>query len=133
MNTGKKTVDTEKETASGREPNRDFKAGFHEPSPTYKKRPEPNNNKEERKTKDPRKESSSQLVKKQPGTLSKAQREKATGFYCIGDLPFYLFFHAKSKQWSKVDFSEESFYKGGLKYPSIIRLGKTDEIILTGG
>lgn len=35
--------------------------------------------------------------------------------------------------WSKIDFSEESAYKGCLKYPSVVRIQQTDCIILTGG
>ena len=30
------------------------------------------------------------------------------GFYCVGDLPFMLFYKCDTKVWSKIDFSEES-------------------------
>lgn len=88
---------------------------------------------EEKKIVSVKKKPSSKLSKKQSGVITEVQRKNATGFYCIGDLPFLLFYHSISKSWSKVEFSEESNYKGGLKYPSIIRLGQTDQIILTGG
>lgn len=65
--------------------------------------------------------------------LSPSQAEKATGIYCVGDLPFLLFYHCKSKEWSKIEFSEESTYKGGLKYPCVVRIPKTETIIFTGG
>jgi hypothetical protein len=57
----------------------------------------------------------------------------ASGLYCIGDLPFLLFFECLAKSWTKIEFSEESVYKGGLKYPSVICLKDKGVIILTGG
>lgn len=63
----------------------------------------------------------------------KIDKDKLTGLYCIGDLPYLLFYHCYTKKWSKMDFTEDSIYKGGLKYPSIVRLGDSDTIILTGG
>ena len=65
--------------------------------------------------------------------VSKVEKEKATGLYCIGDLPFLMFYHCHSKKWSKIEFSEESMYKGGLKYPSLVRIPGTESIVLTGG
>ena len=56
-----------------------------------------------------------------------------SGLYCIGDLPFLLFYECLSKNWSKLDYSEDSVYKGGLKYPSVICLKEKGVIILTGG
>lgn len=57
----------------------------------------------------------------------------ASGLYCIGDLPFLLFYECLAKTWTKIEFSEESVYKGGLKYPSVICLKDKGVIILTGG
>jgi hypothetical protein len=61
------------------------------------------------------------------------KKQIESGLYCIGDLPFLLFFECGSKTWSKQEFSEESVYKGGLKYPSVICLKDKGVIILTGG
>ena len=110
-----KTVDTDKGTASGRTAGPDFKFRNHDPSPTFHNQPHEEEEKFE-----------TQVV-------TKAEREKAAGLYWIGDLPFLLFYHCKNKKWRKIEFSEESRYKGDLKYPSIIRLNKSDTIILTGG
>lgn len=55
------------------------------------------------------------------------------GFYCVGDLPFMLFYKWDTKVWSKINFSDESAYKGGLKYPSVVRIIDTNTVILTGG
>ena len=64
---------------------------------------------------------------------AKPINEEFKGLYWIGDLPFYLFYHCKSKVWTKTDFAEESAYKGGLKYPCAVRMDKQDIIIFTGG
>ena len=58
---------------------------------------------------------------------------KHHGFYWVGDLPFMLFYRWDEKIWSKIDFNENSAYKGGLKYPSVVRICKSDTIVFTGG
>jgi len=131
-NTGKNTVDTDKGTVSGRDPATDYKPGYSDSSPNFMKNRMRNRKEEEKKAAHER-HRPNQVARRQSGIASQAQRENATGFYCIGDLPIMLFYHTQSKKWSKIEFSEESLYKGGLKYPSIMRLCKTDDIMITGG
>lgn len=120
-----KTVDTDKNTASNRTSGPDFKFKFNENPQINKKNQHPQ---EEEKKIDTLIEP---VYPKKEATLS--EKKKATGIYCIGDLPFFLFFHCQKKNWRKIDFSEKSLFKGDLKYPSIIRLNKSDTIILSGG
>ncbi|CAI2385357.1 unnamed protein product [Moneuplotes crassus] len=132
MNTGKKTVDTEKGAGSEREPGMNFQPNYNNSPQNFMQSHVGNNTREERKQRS-NEVPLNQVSKKSSEGASYIQQGKATGFYCIGDLPFMIFYHTDSKKWSKIEFSEESAYKGGLKYPSIIRLGLSDEIIITGG
>lgn len=72
-------------------------------------------------------------LQKKPPKMGDEEISKAVGLYCIGDLPFLLFYNCKDKRWIKQEFSEESKYKGGLKYPSVVCFNHNFSIIVTGG
>lgn len=58
---------------------------------------------------------------------------KVSAIHCFGDHDHVLRYDLSKNKWTQHPFSAKSAFKGEFKYTAVSRVGKTCDIVITGG